>query len=112
MNFETSKSLGGVGAILLFISPLTGILTGFSTGIIGLIGLILLLIGAYGLAQYYRESGIFNNMLYGTIVGIIGGVVAVIAAVYAAIALLPDFLYKVYPGWNGDWASSVRWVSL
>jgi len=105
LNFETSKSLGGVGAILLFISPLTGILTGFSTGIIGLIGLILLLIGAYGLAQYYRESGIFNNMLYGTIVGIIGGVVAVIAAVYAAIALLPDFLYKVYPGWNGDWAS-------
>jgi uncharacterized membrane protein len=105
MNFETSKSLGGVGAILLFISPLTGVLTGFSTGVIGLIGFILLLIGAYGLAQYYRESGIFNNLLYGTIVGIIGGVVSVFIAVWAFIALLPDFIYKIYPGWNGDWAS-------
>ncbi|MCW4009458.1 MAG: DUF996 domain-containing protein [Candidatus Bathyarchaeota archaeon] len=105
MNFETSKSLGGVGAILLFISPLTGMVTGFSTGIVGLIGFILLLIGAYGLAQYYREAGIFNNILYGTIVGIAGGVVSVFVAVWAAISMLPDFIDKIYPGWDGDWAS-------
>jgi hypothetical protein len=105
VNFETSKNLGGVGAILLFIGPLIGALTGVATGILGLIGFLLLLIGAYGLAQYYREAGIFNNLLYGTIIGIVGGVVAVAVAVWAAIGLLPDFLQKLYPGWNGDWTT-------
>jgi uncharacterized membrane protein len=104
MNFETSKNLGGVGAILLFISPIATIATGFG-GILGLFGLIMLLIGAYGLAQYYREAGIFNNLLYGTIVGIVGGVATIFLAVWAFIALLPDFLYKIYPGWNGDWTN-------
>jgi uncharacterized membrane protein len=105
VNFETSKILGGIGAILLFVSPFTGVATAFSSGAVGLIGFILLLIGAYGLAQYYRESGIFNNMLYGTIVGIVGGIVAVAVAVWAFISWVPDFIYKIYPNWNGDWSS-------
>ena len=104
MNFETSKNLGGFGAILMFISPLATIATGLG-GILGLAGLILLLIGAHGLAQYYREAGIFNNLLYGTIVGIVGGVAAIFFAVWAFIMLLPDFIYKIYPGWNGDWTN-------
>jgi uncharacterized membrane protein len=105
MNFETSKNLSGVGAILLFASPIVGAATGFATGVLGLIGFILLLIGAYGLAQFYREAGIFNNILYGTIVGIVGGVVSVVVAVWAAITMLPDLLDKLYPGWNGDWTN-------
>jgi uncharacterized membrane protein len=104
MNFETSKNLGGIGAILMFISPFATYAAGFG-GILGLVGLILLLIGANGLAKYYREAGIFNNMLYGTIVGIVGGVISVFAAVWAIIALLPDFIHKIYPGWNGDWTT-------
>jgi uncharacterized membrane protein len=105
VNFETSKILGGIGALLLFVSPFTGVATAFSSGAVGLVGFILLLIGAYGLAQYYRESGIFNNMLYGTVVGIVGAIVSVAVAVWAFISLLPDFIYKIYPNWNGDWTS-------
>ncbi|XES78241.1 MAG: DUF996 domain-containing protein [Candidatus Bathyarchaeia archaeon] len=105
MNFETSKNLSGVGAILLFVSPIVGAATGFATGVLGLIGFILLLIGAYGLAQYYREAGIFNNILYGTIVGIVGGIVAVVVAAWAAISMLPELLEKIYPTWNGDWTT-------
>ena len=70
MNFYTSKNLSGVGAILVFVSFLA---LPFSTafgGFVALIGLILMLIGVKGLADYYREAGIFNNVLYGTIAGI------------------------------------------
>lgn len=106
MNFETSKILGGVGALLLFVSPLIGPVTAFfSSGAIGFIGFIILLIGAYGLAQYYRENGIFNNLLYGTLVGIVGGIAAVAVAVWALVVQLPDFIYKIYPSWNGDWTT-------
>jgi uncharacterized membrane protein len=105
MNFESSKTLGGLGSILLFISPFTTVLTPITAGIVALIGFILLLVGAHGLAQYYREAGIFNNMLYGTLVGLVGGVAAGLAAVWAFIAVLPDFVRKIYPGWNGDWTT-------
>jgi uncharacterized membrane protein len=106
MNFESSKNLSGIGAILLFISPLTSPLTAITAGIVGLVGFILLLIGVHSLAEYYREAGIFNNLLYGTIVGVVGGVVSVFVAVWSFIVLLPDFIHKIYPGWTtGDWAS-------
>ena len=106
MNFYTSKNLSGVGAILLFVSVLSVPFTpSFGGSFIGLLGLILMLIGVKGLADYYREAGIFNNMLYGTIAGIVGVVVAVAVAVIAVIASLSSFLYKIFPGWNGDWAS-------
>ncbi len=105
MNFESSKTLSGIGAILLFISPLTSPLTAITAGIVGLVGFILLLVGVHGLATYYREAGIFNNMLYGTIVGIVGGIVSIFVAAWSFIVLLPDFLEKIYPGWDGDWAS-------
>ncbi len=105
MNFDTSKNLAGTGAILLFISPITLLFIGFLFPITGLAGVILLLVGAYGLAQYYREAGIFNNLLYGTIIGIVGGIASVFVAALAVIAFLPDFLYKIYPGWDGDWAT-------
>ncbi len=106
MNFETSKNLGGIGAILLFVSPITIPFTRFFGGpILGFIGLVLLLIGAYGFAQYFREAGIFNNMLYGTIVAIAGAFISFVLAIWAFLTILPSFLDKVYPGWNGDWTN-------
>jgi uncharacterized membrane protein len=100
MNFETSKNLGGVGAILLFVSVLPFIGT-YTFGILGLVGLILLLIGMKGLAEYYREAGIFNNALYGTITGIVGAVVFVAILITAVLG----FMSKIIPTWNGDWTS-------
>ena len=100
MNFETSKNLGGVGAILLFVSVIPYIST-YTFGVLGLVGLILLLMGMKGLAEYYREAGIFNNALYGTITGIVGVVVFVAILITAVLG----FISNIIPNWNGDWTS-------
>ena len=69
MDFQTNKTLGGVGAILLLIGCLTFISP--AVGILGLIGLILVLIALNGFADYYNEKGIFNNALYGIIIFVV-----------------------------------------
>jgi uncharacterized membrane protein len=102
MSLETNKTLGGVGAILMFI----GIIPVINTyGVIELIGLILVMVALYNLAGYYTERGIFNNALYGLIAGIVGGVVAVGAVIITVLSSLTDFLYTIYPSWNGDWSA-------
>jgi uncharacterized membrane protein len=102
MSLETSKTLGGVGAILMFI----GIIPFISYyGIVELIGVILVFIALYNLAGYYSERGIFNNALYGLIAGIVGGVISGVVLVYAVLTSLTDFLYKIFPTWNGDWTA-------
>jgi len=83
MNIETSKYLGGIGALLIVIGDLGFFGTGYA-GILGLIGLILVLIAMNGLANIYNESGIFNNALYGVIAAIVG-VVAFVAAIVATV---------------------------
>ena len=98
MNFETSKNLAGIGAILLFAGILPYANTFF---VLPLVGLILLLIGLKGLSEYYNEAGIFTNALYGTIVAIVG--IVVVAAIFF-IALLGLFTVLV-PSWNGDWTT-------
>jgi uncharacterized membrane protein len=104
LNFETSKNLGGIGAILMFIGFITPVASSFGL-ILSLIGLILTLVGLKGLADYYNEAGIFNNFLYGTIAGVAGVVVAGLAFIFAIVTMLSDFLYTVFPTWDGDWAS-------
>jgi uncharacterized membrane protein len=106
VQFESEKNLAGIGAILIFIGPLASSLARPSgSGLITIIGLILMLIGVKGLADYYKEGRIFNNMLYGTIAGIVGIVVAGAVAIGVLINSLSGFLYKVFPGWNGDWTT-------
>ena len=102
MTIETSKTLGGVGAILMFVGIIPVI---SSYGVIELIGLILVMVALYNLASYYTERGIFNNAFYGLIAGIVGGVVAVGTVVLAVLTSLTDFLYTIYPSWNGDWSA-------
>ncbi len=63
MTFESSKNLSAVGALLIVIGAISGFAVSFS-GIVSIIGLILLLIGLKGLANFYKEEGIFNNGLY------------------------------------------------
>jgi uncharacterized membrane protein len=74
MDLETSKNLGGVGAILLVIGSLAGIANTFGF-VIDLVGIILLLIAFNGLAGYYNEGGIFTNAIYGIVIDIIGVIV-------------------------------------
>ncbi|MDQ1281268.1 MAG: hypothetical protein QG670_2533 [Thermoproteota archaeon] len=109
MQFESGKNLAGIGTILFFVSFLISSSTPpFSSGFIAIVGLILMLIGVKSLADYYREAGIFNNMLYGTIVGIVGVVIATAVAVGMLINSLSSFLHKIFPGWNGDWTALSR----
>lgn len=102
MTIETSKILGGVGAILMFVGIIPVL---NSYGVIELVGLILTMVALYNLASYYTERGIFNNALYGLIAGIVGGVIAVGTVILVVLNSLTDFLYTIYPNWNGDWSA-------
>ncbi len=102
MNFETSKTLGGIGAILLFLGVFP-IINYY--GVIDLVGAILVLIGLYGLANYYNDRTIFNNALFGILAAVIGVVIAGVVAFVTVMSSLYDFLYQLYPGWDGNLAS-------
>jgi uncharacterized membrane protein len=110
LNFETSKNLGGVGAILMFI----GIIPFFAySGIISLIGLILVLIALKGLADYYSEAGIFNNALYAVIAAIVGGIATVAVALVALVGFFNELGVSI--GNIADWTtdfSSIDWTSV
>jgi uncharacterized membrane protein len=102
MTIESSKNLGGVGALLMFI----GIFPYISYfGIVELIGVILVLVALHGFGSYYKEEGIFNNALYGIIAGIVGVVLAVAIGIAIVLPNIKDFLMKIFPSWNGDWST-------
>jgi uncharacterized membrane protein len=104
LNFDTSKNLGGIGAILMFIGFIMPFVQSFGL-LLSLVGLILVLVGLKGFADYYTDAGIFNNFLYGSIAGVVGVVVAVATAFVAVLTSLSSFIQTLYPGWNGDWTS-------
>ncbi len=89
MTFESSKNLSAVGALLIVIGAALGFAVDFS-GILSLIGIILLLIGLKGLANFYKEEGIFNNALYSIITVIAGCVVGVGVIAASAVSALAD----------------------
>ena len=86
MTLESSKNLGGVGAILLFIGVLPWIAP--YGWILGLIGLLLVMLGFKGLADYYQEAGVFNNALYAVILTIVGVVIFAVLLFTAAVGFL------------------------
>jgi len=103
MDLTTNKNLGGVGAILMFISPLLTFAAPYA-GLLGLIGFILVLIALKGVGDYYNENGIFNNALYGFIVGIIGGVVSIAVFIGTALAIIADIGIS-------DWMNPNEWTA-
>ncbi len=109
MNLESSKNLGGIGAILILVGSLV---TSYTFGILDLIGVILVFIALNGLADYYHERGIFTNAIYSLVAGIVGVVVAAAAALYIIFdtTILTNLLRNIYPTWNGSWStiSSLR----
>lgn len=61
----------------------SSIFFGFETiltllGIMTFIGIILFIIAMYCLSQYYNDSGIFKNALYGFILNIVGSITAIV----------------------------------
>jgi uncharacterized membrane protein len=102
MTAESSKTLGGIGALLMFIGVLPYV---NYFGVIELIGAILVLIALHGLGSYYKEEGIFNNALYGIIAGIVGVVLAIVVGIAIVLPDIKDFILKIFPSWNGDWST-------
>ena len=99
VTLDLSKSLGGVGALLLFI----GIFPYINYfGIVDILGVILVLIALYNFAGYYKEKGIFNNAMYGVFAGIVGIVIAVVIGIAIVLSNITSFLEKLYPSWNGN----------
>lgn len=87
MDIESSKTLGGVGAILMVIAALVTFGSFYAIALL-IVGAILVLIALKGFADYYQHGGIFSNALYGFMTAIIGVIVAVVMLV---ILLLPVF---------------------
>ncbi len=112
MTLETNKTLGGIGAILMFI----GILPYVSFyGIIPLVGLILVMVAMYGLANHYMESGIFNNALYGVITAIVGGIIFAAVAVFALFGFFAELGLNLGAGNITDWSAifaGADWAAL
>ena len=100
MTLESNKTLGGIGAILMFIGVLPYI---NYYSIVELIGAILVLVALHGFARIYKESGILNNALYGILSGIVGVVLAAVIGIAVILPNIKDFLLKVFPSWNGNW---------
>lgn len=105
MTFETSKTISGLGATLLFLAAPLFLLLPSATLIVGITGAIMLLIGLNGLANYYKERGILNNSLLGVLAAVVGAVVITIVALYVILSNITPLLQQIYPGWNGDWAA-------
>ena len=103
MTFESSKNLSAIGALLLVIGAVLGFVWSFS-GILSLIGIILLLIGLKGLAKFYKEEGIFNNTLYSIIIAIVGCIVGVGVIAVSAVSALADL--------GIDWANVEDWTNV
>ncbi|MDH7508927.1 MAG: DUF996 domain-containing protein [Methanomassiliicoccales archaeon] len=102
MSLEIGKILGGVGALLMFIGVFPYI---NYFGIIEFVGLVLVMVALYNLASHYKEEGIFNNALYGLITGIVGVVISIVLIIIVVLNSLTDFLYALFPDWNGDWTT-------
>jgi uncharacterized membrane protein len=108
LTLETSKTLGGIGAILIVIGLLP-VLSTYTYGVLTLVGAILVLIALNGLGNYYHEKGIFSNAIYALIIGIVGVIVTAIVAVIAvltSLTSLENFIVQLYPNWTrGDWGA-------
>ena len=112
MNFDTSKNLGGVGAILIFVSVLLSYASAFS-GVVSLVGLILVLIAFKGFADYYNEAGIFNNALYGVITAIVGGIATVAVVFIAAVDFVSELglSFANVADWSAELAA-MDWTTV
>jgi len=110
MTLESSKNLGGVGALLMVIGSL-GFL-GAYTSILSLIGLILVLVALNGLANYYNERGIFNYALYGILTAIVGGVVTGAIIVSALLDFLSDIGLSLAKLTDYTAFSQIDWQSI
>lgn len=112
MALETTKILGGIGAVLMLVSPI-----GMHTGIVGIAGVILVLIALSRLAHHYNEPGIFNNAIYGIVTAIAGAAISIGIILIAAFDLFRTIGLDV--SWTDptifqriDWPKLFNWETF
>jgi uncharacterized membrane protein len=92
VSVESNRTLGGVGALMILIGSVFSLFSlvqyvfpsvslavtvfGGLLAVLSLVGLIVFMIAMNGLANGYKDRGIFDNALYGIIVIVVGGVLA------------------------------------
>jgi uncharacterized membrane protein len=79
-NLESSKSLAGIGSILLLFP------------VVSIVGIILLYMGIKGLSEHYRDESIYRDALRGVIYGII----ALIAVAVAVPLFVVGGMFSVF----------------
>lgn len=89
MNLKLRKALGFVGAMLMVIS-FAGAAGRLYEGLPLLAGMILVLIALKGFADHYKEKGIFNNSLYGTITVVVGMIAAILIFITLISPIAPE----------------------
>lgn len=100
MTLESSKTLGCIGTILMFVGVLPTI---NYMGIIEIIGLILVIVALRNLANSYREGGIIRHAIYGVAVAVVGAIIIGVLTAAIVLSNIKDLVTQLYPGWNGDW---------
>jgi uncharacterized membrane protein len=111
MSLESSKNLGGIGAILMIVGVLATMGYAFA-GVLSLVGIILLMIGLKGMADHFKEPGIFNNALYAIIIEIIGVVIAVAVIVIGVLMALTTGFDWANPNFTEFTDFSFIWNSI
>ncbi len=106
VTLESSRNLGGIGAILLFVGA-AGILVEPFLGFVAVLGVVLGVVALHGLADHFAEKRIFSNGLWAFIALVVGVVVAFAALFYLLVYtdIFSQFAHIIYPAWNGDWAT-------
>ncbi len=77
MDMNTVRNVGGIGALILVLSPIVGLIPVIG-GLINLVGVIMVIVAMYGLSQHYKSPDIFKNYLIGLVVVFVGTILAVV----------------------------------
>jgi uncharacterized membrane protein len=106
LTLESSKKLGGIGAILLLAGTVALFADPF-LAVIAFVGLILVLVAMRDFAAIYKENHIFTGTLAAFISVIVGVTVSGITIVYMMFdtSIITNAVHGIYPTWNKDWAS-------
>jgi uncharacterized membrane protein len=107
LSLESSKTLGGIGAFLLFAGGLSFFVQPFLMLGFGLVGAVLMLVSLRGLADIYKEKAVFTNGFYGFTAYVSAAVVAFAGFYYLFnyTSYVKNFVAVLYPGFNGDWTN-------
>jgi len=106
VTIDSSKVIGGIGALFLLLGSLPYI-GEFSFGVLSLIGVIMIFVALNGFANYYKDRKIFTNAIYALVIGIIGVVAIAAMALYFLFDtdIITNFFKDIFPSWNGSWTT-------